>query len=79
MDDNDEMKVPETLVLYTARFRDRPYTDPQAPQFGADPTGQSDSTAAIVAAMMHAASTGAGIVRLGEALKRFEVGIWARG
>jgi len=70
MDDNNEMKVPETLVLYTARFRDRPYTDPQAPQFGADPTGQSDSTAAIVAAMMHAASTGAGIVRLGDGVFR---------
>lgn len=73
MDGEDDPQfpgLPENLVLHTARFRDRPHTDPQTPQFGADPTGQSDSTAAIVAAMQHAASTGAGIVRLGDGVFR---------
>lgn len=70
MDGFDEEMIPDTLGLHTVRFRDRPYTDPQAATFGADPTGESDSTAAIVAAMVHAASTGAGIVRLGDGVFR---------
>lgn len=70
MDGFDEEMIPDTLGLHTVRFRDRPHTDPQAVQFGADPTGQSDSTAAIVAAMQHAASTGAGVVRLGDGVFR---------
>lgn len=62
--------IPDTIELYTVRYRDRPYTDPQAPAFGADPTGQSDSTQALVAAMAHAASMGSGVVRLGDGVFR---------
>ena len=70
-DDNElPDPIPDNLELYTVRFRDRPYTDPQGPAFGADPTGLSDSTAAIVGAMYHAASTGAGVVRLGDGVFR---------
>ncbi len=36
--DEDNIAVPENLVLHTARSLDRPHTDPQAPQFAADPT-----------------------------------------